>query len=44
MMMLKKQSFAQSGPPGNLHGDYSSIIDGVIAGKSLIMKQILNLV
>lgn len=44
MMMLKKQSFVQSGPRGNFYSDYRSIIYRIIARKSLIMKQILNLV
>lgn len=44
MMMLNKQSFVQSGPPGNFYSDYRSKIYRIIAGKSLIMKQILNLV
>lgn len=43
-MMLKKQSFVQSGPRGNFYSDYRSIIYRIIARKSLIMKQILNLV
>lgn len=44
MMMLKKQSFVQSGPHGNFYSDYRSIIYRIITRKSLIMKQILNLV
>jgi len=44
MMMLKKQSFVQSGPPGNFLSDYRAVIYRIIAGKSSIMKQILNLV
>lgn len=44
MMMLKKRSFVLSGSLGNFYSDYRSIIYRIIAGKCLIMKQILNLV